>query len=454
MRKTVLTQSGAQVQEDLDFNEGLFYAFSTNATYSVGDIVRYQDQLYKCHTAVSVAGAWTGSTNWTAGTADELLTGGSAPSDVEYLSLNSNDNIQIDFTPDVASINPTPRSPEWNELVAMIKESKDQAIEIPVNYNSNRAMMASFFYYLNDADNYEEVDINVDENDIYVYLSLDSDDYFIDVGEACNLHATRTDDINIHIESFFGSNSVDDRFILPFIYHPMDEFVWRDYSKIDYQINHIQNIEDKVLNGVVVPVTFENEDGDIKAYNARMFIEEVEEDEHLNFVVHLYTNDGEYMFTYTIIDDDYQIDPESIVIPEQPGPGPSPSEDDEVDEEYLQSLSHQLGQRFYEIAAVELPNGMTVSPEDLRANNADSDLYISQNGTSIYVSCDVFSQPFEQVLFRDKDEESGNYYQDEFSYKLLGTRDNDSYYKIQLFNKSDDAISHSVIVSVCQEIPK
>lgn len=453
MRKTVLTQSGAQVQEDLDFNEGLFYAFSTNATYSVGDIVRYQDQLYKCHTAVSVAGAWTGSTNWTAGTADELLAGGSAPSDVEYLSLTSNNYIQINFTPNDVSIEPAPHSPGWNELVAMIKNSENQAIEMPVSYNSNRAMMASFFYHLNDDDNYEEVDIDVDGNHIYIYISLDSDDYFIDVSEACN-HSAATDN-NIYISSFNGDISIQDNFILPSIYHPEDEFVWADHSKIDYQINHIQMLEDRVVNGAVVPVAFETKDGK-QAYNARMFIEESLGDEYPNFVVHLYTSDGEYMFTYTVVDGDYQIDPESIVIPEQPGPGPSPSKDDEVDEEYLQSLSHQLGQRIYEIAAVELPNGMTVSPEDLRAINADSDLYISQNGTSIYVPCDVFSEQFEQVLFRDKNEEPGNYYQDEFSYKLLGERnlDNDLYYKIQLFNKSDKTDSHSVIVAVCQNNPK
>lgn len=39
-------------------------AFSAASTYAVGDIVLYDNVLYKCHTAVTVAGAWTGSTNW------------------------------------------------------------------------------------------------------------------------------------------------------------------------------------------------------------------------------------------------------------------------------------------------------------------------------------------------------------------------------------------------------
>lgn len=39
-------------------------AFSETSTYEVGDIVVYQTTTYKCHTAVTTAGSWTGSTNW------------------------------------------------------------------------------------------------------------------------------------------------------------------------------------------------------------------------------------------------------------------------------------------------------------------------------------------------------------------------------------------------------
>ena len=59
MQKTVFTQTGAKIQEDLNFNEALVPYFSTSSTYAVGDIVRYEDKIYKCHTAVAVAGAWT-----------------------------------------------------------------------------------------------------------------------------------------------------------------------------------------------------------------------------------------------------------------------------------------------------------------------------------------------------------------------------------------------------------
>lgn len=38
--------------------------FSESSTYAVDDIVLYTTGLYKCHTAVTTPGSWTGSTNW------------------------------------------------------------------------------------------------------------------------------------------------------------------------------------------------------------------------------------------------------------------------------------------------------------------------------------------------------------------------------------------------------
>ena len=48
-------------------------AFSTSSTYSVGDMVMYNSLLYKCTTAVNTPGAWTGVTNWTRATAEDLI---------------------------------------------------------------------------------------------------------------------------------------------------------------------------------------------------------------------------------------------------------------------------------------------------------------------------------------------------------------------------------------------
>ena len=41
-------------------------AFDATKTYSVGEYVTYEGVLYECSTAVTTAGSWTGSTNWTA----------------------------------------------------------------------------------------------------------------------------------------------------------------------------------------------------------------------------------------------------------------------------------------------------------------------------------------------------------------------------------------------------
>lgn len=46
--------------------------FSATDTYSVGDLVMYNNLLYICTTAVTTPGAWTGSTNWTRITVDDL----------------------------------------------------------------------------------------------------------------------------------------------------------------------------------------------------------------------------------------------------------------------------------------------------------------------------------------------------------------------------------------------
>lgn len=40
--------------------------FNSESTYAVGEFVTYQGVLYKCTTAVTTAGSWTGATNWSA----------------------------------------------------------------------------------------------------------------------------------------------------------------------------------------------------------------------------------------------------------------------------------------------------------------------------------------------------------------------------------------------------
>lgn len=48
-------------------------AFDATSTYPVGELVMYNNLLYKCTTAVTTPGAWTGVTNWTRCTVDDLI---------------------------------------------------------------------------------------------------------------------------------------------------------------------------------------------------------------------------------------------------------------------------------------------------------------------------------------------------------------------------------------------
>ena len=47
--------------------------FLDSATYAVGDLVMYNNLLYKCHTAVVTPGAWTGSSNWSRTDIDTII---------------------------------------------------------------------------------------------------------------------------------------------------------------------------------------------------------------------------------------------------------------------------------------------------------------------------------------------------------------------------------------------
>ena len=48
-------------------------AFDSTATYSVGDLVMYNNLLYGCHTAIITPGAWTGSANWSRTTCETAI---------------------------------------------------------------------------------------------------------------------------------------------------------------------------------------------------------------------------------------------------------------------------------------------------------------------------------------------------------------------------------------------
>lgn len=67
-------------------NAALYEEFSATGTYAVGAIVTYNGNIWKCHTAVSTVGNWTGTTNWTQTTVANLLLGVSG---IATLSLST-----------------------------------------------------------------------------------------------------------------------------------------------------------------------------------------------------------------------------------------------------------------------------------------------------------------------------------------------------------------------------
>ena len=67
--------------------------FSTASTYAVDDVVLYNNNLYKCHTAVTVAGAWTGATNWTQVKVSDICGGGGGGGTSNYNDLTNKPSI-------------------------------------------------------------------------------------------------------------------------------------------------------------------------------------------------------------------------------------------------------------------------------------------------------------------------------------------------------------------------
>ena len=53
--------------------ENIAPAFSIFATYDVNDLCVYNNKLYRCTRAITTAGAWTGSTNWTEATVQDVV---------------------------------------------------------------------------------------------------------------------------------------------------------------------------------------------------------------------------------------------------------------------------------------------------------------------------------------------------------------------------------------------
>lgn len=108
-------------------------AFLDSSTYAVGDLVIYNNLLYKCHTAVVTPGAWTGSANWSRTDVDTLLS--ETPK-----ALGDLDNVDLD-TPAVGQVlayNGT----KWLNSNALDTKQNKNVMNIVKSYNSGTSIDA------------------------------------------------------------------------------------------------------------------------------------------------------------------------------------------------------------------------------------------------------------------------------------------------------------------------
>lgn len=82
-------------------------AFSAASTYTIGELVIYNNLLYECTTAVTTPGAWTGSSNWTRITIEDALNRKVNSSDLATVARTGSYNSLLDqpTIPDMAGVN-------------------------------------------------------------------------------------------------------------------------------------------------------------------------------------------------------------------------------------------------------------------------------------------------------------------------------------------------------------
>lgn len=125
-------------------------AFSELSTYAVGDIVLYDNELYKCHTAVVTPGSWTGSTNWQV---HKLSEGGSGTSNYNQLTNKPQINsVELSGNKTAAQLGMANSNTfqgtiaEWNQLTTAEKKAYDHAsipdsIDGGVTFPANKVIM-------------------------------------------------------------------------------------------------------------------------------------------------------------------------------------------------------------------------------------------------------------------------------------------------------------------------
>ena len=123
MGKIQLTQTGAEVQNDLNLVENEVVAFSTTDTYEVGDVVRYGGKMWQCISQVSTAGEWTGATNWSQKTIKQVI------DDLSFKTINS-ESIKGsgDIAIPVIAINPNDLTDGDGEILGLAVGTGDNRV--------------------------------------------------------------------------------------------------------------------------------------------------------------------------------------------------------------------------------------------------------------------------------------------------------------------------------------
>ena len=79
--------------------------FSNSSAYAVGDYVIYNNLLYKCTTAVTTPGDWTGSLNWTRTTIEDILATKANTSALATVATSGSYNDLINKPTEITSYN-------------------------------------------------------------------------------------------------------------------------------------------------------------------------------------------------------------------------------------------------------------------------------------------------------------------------------------------------------------
>lgn len=117
--------------------------FSSSATYVLGSYCVYQNNLYRCTTAITTAGSWTGNTNWTQILVTEDIKAKTTIQSITYAQWNAlspeekaaNDYVITDASSISGSILTAATIPYSNTTSGLLADDVQDAIDEVLNKN-------------------------------------------------------------------------------------------------------------------------------------------------------------------------------------------------------------------------------------------------------------------------------------------------------------------------------